>query len=479
MAVSRRSHPKTWDIGNLAGFQIQYLVIMMKKIFVLTVILFGCAVLPAFGLEGKIDGKAIPAINYALDTVWVIITAVLVFFMQAGFALVESGFTRAKNAVNIMMKNMIDLSIGVISFWLFGFAIMFGNGNNLFGFSGFFVDASKVEAYASLAWSSVPVMAAFLFQAVFAATAATIISGAVAERIKFSTYMMISAAITIIIYPISGHWGWGGGWLSELGFTDFAGSTIVHAVGGFAALACVLILGPRLGKFGKNGTTNPIPGHNIPLATLGVLILWMGWYGFNPGSTMGADAGAIGHIAVTTTLSAAAASLTALFVTYSLYKKADVGMTINGALAGLVGITAGCANVTAIGALLIGIISGVVVVFSVLALDRMKIDDPVGAISVHGVCGAIGTILLGFLHSESGVFYAANTGDGVSFLGLQALGVFSISVWAFVSTFVIVKIIDTLFKLRVSEEEEFQGLDYSEHGASAYADFNIRQTSGI
>ncbi|MBT7710835.1 MAG: ammonium transporter [Deltaproteobacteria bacterium] len=451
----------------------------MKKFLVLTVILLGCLVLPAFGLEGKIDGKEIPSINYALDTVWVILAAVLVFFMQAGFALVESGFTRAKNAVNIMMKNMIDLSVGVISFWLLGFAIMFGTGNAIFGFSGFLVDASKVDAYASLTWSSVPVMAAFIFQAVFAATAATIISGAVAERIKFGTYMMISAAVTIVIYPISGHWGWGGGWLSELGFTDFAGSTIVHAVGGFAALAVVLILGPRKGKFGMDGKAIPIPGHNIPLATLGVLILWMGWYGFNAGSTMGADAGAIGHIAVTTTLSAAAASLTAFFVTYSLYKKADVGMTLNGALAGLVGITAGCANVTGVGSLLIGIVSGVVVVFSVLALDKVKIDDPVGAISVHGVCGAIGTILLGFLHSESGVFYAAKTSDGLSFLCTQALGVISIAAWAFISTYVIVKVIDTLFNLRVNEEEEFQGLDYSEHGASAYADFNIRQSGGF
>jgi Amt family ammonium transporter len=451
----------------------------MKKFFVLSIILLGCVALPAFGLEGKIDGKEIPAVNYALDTVWVILAAILVFFMQAGFALVESGFTRAKNAVNIMMKNMMDLSIGVISFWLLGFAIMFGNGNAFLGFSGFLVDAAKVDAYASLAWSSVPVMAAFIFQAVFAATAATIISGAVAERIKFSTYMMISAAVTIIIYPISGHWGWGGGWLSEFGFTDFAGSTIVHAVGGFAALAVVLILGPRKGKFAPDGNAIPIPGHNIPLATLGVLILWMGWYGFNPGSTMGADAGAIGHIAVTTTLSAAAASLTAFFVTYSLYKKADVGMTLNGALAGLVGITAGCANVTGAGALLIGIISGVVVVFSVLALDKMKIDDPVGAISVHGVCGAVGIILLGFLHSESGLFYAEKSSDGFSFLSVQALGVISIATWAFISTYIIVKVIDTLFNLRVTEEEEFQGLDYSEHGASAYADFNIRQSGGF
>ncbi len=450
----------------------------MKKHIVLTVLILGWFALPAFGLEGKIDGKAVPAINYALDTIWVLVAAVLVFFMQAGFALVESGFTRAKNAVNIMMKNMIDLSVGTISFWLFGFAIMFGTGNAFFGTSGFFVSADQVDAYASLSWTSVPVMAAFIFQAVFAATAATIISGAVAERIKFSIYMMISAAVTIVIYPVSGHWGWGGGWLGDLGFSDFAGSTIVHAVGGFAALAAVLVLGPRKGKFRSNGEAIPIPGHNIPLATLGVLILWMGWFGFNPGSTMAADV-SVGHIAVTTTLSASAASLTAFFVTFLLYKKADVGMTLNGALAGLVGITAGCAGVTGVGALIIGIISGVVVVFSVLALDKMKIDDPVGAISVHGVCGVVGTLLLGFLDSSSGVFYAEKTADGLLFLGVQAVGVVSIVAWAFIATFIFVKIIDTLFKLRVTEEEEFQGLDFSEHGASAYADFNIRQSGGF
>lgn len=428
--------------------------------------------LSAFALEGKIDGEAIPAVNYALDTVWVIFAAVLVFFMQAGFAMVESGMTRSKSAVNIMMKNMMDLSIGTISFWAIGFAIMFGNGNGFFGFSGFFVDSSKAAAYGSLSWTSVPVMAAFIFQAVFAATAATIVSGAVAERIKFSSYMILSALITIVIYPISGHWGWGGGWLSELGFTDFAGSTIVHSVGGFSALAAVVVLGARKGKFDKNGNVRPIPGHNIPLATLGVLILWMGWYGFNPGSTMGADAGAIGHIAVTTTLSAGAASLVAFFVTLRLYKRADVGMTLNGALAGLVGITAGCADTTPVGALMIGIISGAIVVYSVKVFDKLRIDDPVGAISVHGVCGAVGTLLLGFFHSSNGVFYAEG-GAGWSFLGIQALGVVAIGLWAFVSSLVLVKLVDMIFGIRVSEEDEVMGLDFSEHGASAYPDFSI------
>ncbi|MDT8447931.1 MAG: ammonium transporter [bacterium] len=424
--------------------------------------------MPAFGLEGKVDGQEVPALQYALDTVWVLMAAVLVFFMQAGFAMVESGFTRSKNAVNIMMKNMADLAIGSLSFYVVGFAIMFGNGNGFMGMTGFLPDASSVDAFASLAWTSVPVLAAFIFQAVFAATAATIVSGAVAERIKFSAYLVISVLVTTVIYPISGHWGWGGGWLGDVGFTDFAGSTIVHSVGGWAALAAVLVLGPRIGKFTEDGKSRAIPGHNIPLATLGVFILWMGWYGFNPGSTMGADT-SIGLIAVTTTLSAAVGALIAFFVTFAKYKRADVGMTLNGALAGLVGITAGCANVTPVGAMFIGAISGVAVVFSVLALDAMKIDDPVGAISVHGVVGAIGTLLLGLVDAENGLLY----GGGAGMLVNQAIGVVSIGAWAFGSSFVLIKLIDMTIGIRVTEEEELVGLDYSEHGAAAYADFNI------
>jgi len=440
----------------------------MKPLITASLLGLGLYAMPAFGLEGKIDGKEIPALQYALDTIWVLLAAVLVFFMQAGFAMVESGFTRAKNAVNIMMKNMMDLSIGTISFYFIGFAIMFGNGNGILGLTGFMPDASKADDYASLAWTSVPVLAAFIFQAVFAATAATIVSGAVAERIKFSAYLVISIIITTIVYPISGHWGWGGGWLGDFGFTDFAGSTIVHSVGGWAALAAVLVLGPRIGKFTATGQVRAIPGHNVPLATLGVFILWMGWYGFNPGSTMAADV-SVGLIAVTTTLSAAAASLTAFFVTWLKYKRADVGMTANGALAGLVGITAGCANTSPVGAMVIGVICGVVVVFSVIALDKLKIDDPVGAISVHGVCGAVGTLALGFLDAENGLLY----GGGTSLLVGQAIGVVSIGLWAFLVSFIIMKVVDMTIGLRVTEEEELVGLDYSEHGAAAYADFNI------
>ncbi len=436
------------------------------KILSLSAILLLLFAFPAFALEGKIDGKEVPALQYALDTIWVLVAAVLVFFMQAGFAMVESGFTRSKNAVNIMMKNMMDLSIGTISFWAVGFGIMFGVGNGFMGTSGFFVDASNVDDYASLSWTSVPVMAAFIFQAVFAATAATIVSGAVAERAKFSAYLIMSVLTTMVIYPISGHWGWGGGWLGDYGFTDFAGSTIVHSVGGWAALAAVIILGPRIGKFTKEGNTRAIPGHNVPLATLGVFILWMGWFGFNPGSTMAADV-SVGQIAVATTLSASAGSLVAFFITWFRYKLADVGMTLNGALAGLVGITAGCANTTATGALIIGAVSGVAVLVSVDLLDRFKIDDPVGAISVHGTCGAVGTILLGFLDAENGLLY----GGGFALLKSQIIGVVAIGAWAFTSSLVLFKIVDMLIGLRVSEEDEITGLDLTEHGASAYPNF--------
>jgi len=433
-----------------------------------TSLFFLLAALPAFGLEGKINGADIEPHKYLLDTLWVVVTAVLVFFMQAGFAMVESGFTRAKNAANIMMKNMMDLVVGSISFWAVGFGVMFGLGNSFMGTSGFFVDPSKVDAYASLAWTSVPVYAAFLFQVVFAATAATIISGAVAERIKFSSYMIISILITTVVYPVSGHWAWGGGWLADVGFLDFAGSSVVHSVGGFAALAAVIILGPRIGKYTAEGKVKVIQGHNIPMATLGVFILWMGWYGFNPGSTMAADA-SIGLIAVTTTLAAASGSFIAFLVTYMMHKRADVGMTLNGALAGLVGITAGCANTTPVAALAIGAIVGVAVLASVALLDKMKIDDPVGAISVHGACGVLGTLLLGFFHSEKGLLYGA----GFDFLKGQIIGVAAIAAWAFGSAFILIKILDLMMGIRVTEEEEVDGLDFHEHGASAYPNFNM------
>ncbi len=449
---------------------------MIKKYSILCGIFLCIFLFPdfsAFGLDGEVNGKEVPKIHVALDTVWVIITAILVFFMQAGFAMVESGFTRSKNAVNIMMKNMMDLSIGLIAFWFIGFGIMFGDGNAFMGLTGFLVDSTDAASYPSLAWTSVPVYSAFFFQAVFAAVATTIVSGAVAERTRFRSYIILSVLITGIIYPVSGHWAWGGGWLSDMGFTDFAGSTVVHSLGGWAGLAAIVVLGPRFGKYGKNKEIKVITGHNIPMATLGVFILWMGWYGFNTGSTMSADPELIGHIAVTTSLSAAAGSLAAFGVTYLRYRMADVGMTLNGALAGLVGITAGCAYVSPLGAILIGAICGLTVVYAVLFFDKFLIDDPVGAVSVHGVCGAMGTILLGLFHTSNGVFYAPGLAAGLKFFGAQILGVFTIGLWAFGSTFILIKAIQMFSGLRVTEEEEFEGLDYSEHGTSAYPDFNI------
>ena len=406
--------------------------------------------------------------KYMADTLWVLVAAFLVFFMQAGFAMVESGFTRAKNAVNILMKNLMDFSMGSIAYWAIGFAIMFGTGNVFMGTSGWFVPADST-AFASLEWSSVPTHAAWLFQLVFAATAATIVSGAMAERTQFKSYLIYSVFITGIIYPIVGHWIWGGGWLSSLGMSDFAGSTVVHSTGGWLALTGAVVLGPRLGKYDSEGKPRPIAGHNLPLAALGVFILWLGWFGFNPGSQMGADAAPISSIAVTTNLAAAAGAITAMITAWIMLGKPDAGMSLNGALAGLVAITAGCASVDPRDAAIIGAIGGIVVVLSVLMFERLRIDDPVGAISVHGTCGALGTILLGFFDSSSGVFY----GGGFELLGAQIVGVLAVLVWCLVTGFILFYGIKAITGLRVTEEEEQAGLDYEEHGASAYPDFNV------
>ena len=425
-----------------------------------------------FALNGSVEGKEVSAAKYMADTVWVLLAAFLVFFMQAGFAMVESGFTRAKNAVNILMKNLMDFSIGSVAFWAVGFAIMFGNGNSLLGLSGWFVPAES-KAFASLEWSSVPTYAAWLFQLVFAATAATIVSGAMAERTRFKSYLIYTIFITGFIYPVVGHWIWGGGWLSGLGMVDFAGSTVVHSTGGWLALAGAIVLGARVGKYDANGNPRPIPGHNLPLAALGVFILWLGWFGFNPGSQMGADAIDISLIAVTTNIAAAGGGIAAMVTAWLMLGKPDAGMALNGALAGLVAITAPCAFVTPGSALIIGLIGGVVVVFSVLLFERIKIDDPVGAISVHGTCGALGTLLLGFFHQEQGIFFAADKGAAFKFLGAQFLGVIAVFVWCMIIGLILFKLIKALVGLRVSREEELEGLDYGEHGASAYPDFTV------
>ncbi len=446
------------------------------RIVGIVLVLTLCLGMNAFALDGFVEGEKIETSKYIADTIWVLVAAFLVFFMQAGFSMVEAGFTRAKNAVNILMKNLMDFSMGSIAYWAIGFAIMFGDGNRFMGLSGWFVSA-ETKGFSALEWSSVPTLSAWLFQLVFAATAATIVSGAMAERTKFRSYLIYSIFITGLIYPIVGHWIWGGGWLSSLGMLDFAGSTVVHSTGGWLALTGAIVLGARTGKYDANGKPRPIAGHNLPLAALGVFILWLGWFGFNPGSQMAADPKPIALIAVTTNLAAAAGAILSMITAWFRLKKPDAGMALNGALAGLVAITAPCAFVTPLAAVIIGAIAGVVVVFSVLILENLRIDDPVGAISVHGVCGALGTLLLGLFHTEQGVFYAADTGAAFKFFGFQFLGVVSVFAWCMVTGFILFYGIKAIVGLRVSEEEELEGLDYGEHGASAYPDFTISSIS--
>ncbi len=403
----------------------------------------------------------IATLTTGLNTFWVLIAASLVFFMQAGFALVDAGLPRSKNTTNILFKNLMDFAIGTLGFWLIGYGIMFGEGSGFFGSFEFF---SKTDHGSAL---GIPNDAFFFFQLVFAATAATIVSGAMAERTKFVSYLIYSAVITLIIYPISGHWIWGGGWLSQLEtpFVDFAGSTVVHSVGGWLALAGALVLGPRIGKY-KNGKINAIPGHSITLAALGVFILWLGWFGFNPGSTLGlGDANLVARIFVTTNASAASGAVATLITTWIRYGKPGLSMTLNGVLAGLVAITAGTHAVTPGAAVIIGAIAGVLVVFSVEFFDKIaKIDDPVGAISVHGVCGAFGTLAVGLFATEGGLF----TGGGVALLTTQAIGVASVFAWAFGLGLIVFFAIKYTIGLRVSAKEEENGLDYYEHGEKAY-----------
>ncbi len=419
-----------------------------------------------------------------LDTLWVMVAAFLVFWMQAGFAYVEGGLTRAKNTNNIMMKNLMDFSIGSVAFWAVGFAFMFGDGNGFIGLSGWFLTGADNSpatgdayqgVYSALNWTGVPLFAKFMFQLVFAATAATIVSGAMAERTKFSTYLIYSFVVTAFIYPVVGHWVWGGGWLAQLGMWDFAGSTVVHSTGGWLALIGTIMLGPRIGKYSREGKPLAIPGHSLPMAALGVFILWLGWFGFNPGSTMAADA-SIGQIALTTNLAAATGAIGALITSWILLKKPDVSMTLNGALAGLVAITAPCAFVSPLSAAIIGLLGGIVVVVSVLLLDRARVDDPVGAVSVHGVCGALGTLALG-LFAQEGYAPAGTTGNGLLFGGglklltAQAIGVVSVLGWCVVTGLLLFGLLKLTVGIRVSAEEEIAGLDIGEHGISAYPDF--------
>lgn len=433
----------------------------------------------AFAATSAVAQEAAPAIDpvtetaNGLNTVWMLLAAMLVFFMQPGFALVEAGFTRSKNTANILMKNFVDFSFGSLLFWAIGFGLMFGEG----GFIGkphFF----NLDFYDG---GGLPSEGFLVFQTVFCATAATIVSGAMAERTKFSMYLVYSIFISVLIYPISGHWTWGGGWLMNgdegsfmmntfgTTFHDFAGSTIVHSVGGWISLVGAWILGPRIGKYTKDGKSRAIPGHNLTIAALGVFILWFGWFGFNPGSQLAAsgtgDQEAISHVFLTTNLACCAGGATALFVSWLRYGKPSLSLTLNGLLAGLVGITAGCDMVSAGGAAIIGAFCGALMVFSVDFIDKvLKIDDPVGASSVHGVCGFTGTILTGLFSTSEGLFY----GHGAGFLGAQVFGAVVVGLWAACAGFVLFKGLNMIHGLRVPARVEEEGLDIYEHGESAY-----------
>lgn len=392
-----------------------------------------------------------------LDTMWVLLGAILVFWMQPGFALVEAGLTQAKNTANILMKNFVDFMFGSVLYWVLGFSIMYGTGNALFGWEGFGFIGSD---------SNVPAECTFIFQTVFAATTATIVSGAMAERTKFSMYVLYSILISAFIYPFEGHWSWGGGWLSELGFHDFAGSTVVHLCGGALALAGTIVLGPRIGKYDKNGDSNAIPGHNLVLCALGVFCLWVGWFGFNPCSTMAAtgynNAVSMSHVFVTTNMSAATGGIAALVYTWIVDGKPSLSMLCNGVLAGLVGITAGCDCVDIWAASLIGIIVSVAMCFSVSFIDKkLKVDDPVGAVSVHGVGGLLGTIL-------TGVFCNTEAYGVESSIGIQALGAFSVAIFAFISGMILFNVIKHTHGLRCDKRIEEEGLDIYEHGEACY-----------
>lgn len=446
------------------------------------------AVMCGAAAVGAEDGSG-PSTTVVLDTLWVTVAAMLVFFMNLGFATVESGFARAKNCVNILSKNFIVFAISSLGFLFLGWGLMFGDGNGFIGLKGlwFLTGADNSPAtgdayqgvYSAISWTGVPLLAKFFFQLVFCGTAATIVSGAVAERIKYITFIVFSFAMAIYIYPIVGHWVWGGGWLAGLGFHDFAGSTVVHSVGGWAALIGAIILGPRIGKYGPDGKPRAMPGHNLSMATLGAFILWLGWFGFNPGSTMAANPDAIAHIMVTTNTAAAAAILSATATSWLLLGKPDLGMTINGCLAGLVAITAPCAVVSVSSSLIIGLIAGVLVVLAVLFFDRMRVDDPVGALSVHLVNGVFGTLCVGlFAQPEiaknvagvelTGLFFGAARQFVVQLIGVAASAAFVVV--ASLITWLVLKL---TLGVRVNAQEELRGLDIGEHGMEAYSGFQI------
>ncbi|BAY82454.1 ammonium transporter [Calothrix parasitica NIES-267] len=440
-------------------------------------------------------GPTTAELKVALDTLWVAVAAFLVIFMNAGFGMLETGMCRQKNAVNILSKNLIVFALATLAFYVIGFGIMFGDGgsaNSFMGLNGFLLSGADNSpatgdayqgVFGSLSWAGVPLTAKFLFQLAFAGTAATIVSGAVAERIKFVDFLIFSLLLVGIAYPITGHWIWGGGWLADAGFWDFAGSTVVHSVGGWAALMGAAILGPRIGKY-TEGRTNAIPPHNLSIATLGCLILWLGWFGFNPGSTMAADANAIGHIALTTNLAAAAGGVAACFVAWGKFGKPDLTMIINGILAGLVGITAPCAWVNLPSAVIIGAIAGALVVFAVAFFDKIQIDDPVGAISVHLVCGFWGTLAVGLFAvgpSDTGL-YAEGPKAGLFFGGFEQLfiqfaGAMAVGGMTVLLSSIFWVALKATLGIRVTKEEELEGLDIGEHGMEAYTGFKKEDDS--
>ncbi len=426
-----------------------------------------------------------------LDTIWVLLAAMLVFFMNLGFALVESGFARSKNTVNILSKNFVVFAVASLGFLLVGWGLMFGDGNPFIGLKGIFMASGADNSpnvgdayqgvYGAIAWAGVPFWAKFFFQLVFCGTAATIVSGAVAERIKYLSFILFSFILTLFIYPVVGHWIWGGGFLASLGFWDFAGSTVVHSVGGWAALAGIIVLGPRFGKYGPGNKVNAIPGHSLPLATIGAFVLWLGWFGFNPGSTMAADPAAISHILMTTNTAGITGLLTATATAWLLMGKPDLGMSINGLLAGLVAVTAGAAFVSVPSSIVIGAIGGVIAVLAVMFFDRKKLDDPVGALSVHLANGVFGTLAVGLFAQDSitgvatgnGLFF----GGGMALLLNQLIGILAVAAFVFPVSLLVWYLIKVTIGIRVGLKEEIQGLDIGEHGNVAYPEFVVhRQT---